>query len=121
MGFFFTYKDFHLKYSSLERRKSIYCHFLFQPTLVSTTSFYLVNQISFWGVLEIQFLSCLVSSLLFKPFGSVLYNLHPFYHTQVGSLDGYFLFEHDHVHKRSADPSGLHHEKLVNEPGVCVI
>lgn len=37
---------------------------------------------------------------------------------QVGSLDGYFLFEHDHVHKRSADPSGLHHEKLVNEPGV---
>ena len=42
--FFFTYKDFHLKYSSLERRKSIHCHFLFQPNtlLIWTTSFFLL-------------------------------------------------------------------------------
>lgn len=37
---------------------------------------------------------------------------------QIGTLDGYFLFEHDRIHKRSTDPSTYHNGKLVSEPGV---
>lgn len=37
---------------------------------------------------------------------------------QIGSLEGYYLLEHARIHKRSAEPSRYHHEKLVNEPGV---
>ncbi|XP_045465314.1 furin-like protease 2 isoform X1 [Harmonia axyridis] len=37
---------------------------------------------------------------------------------QVGSLKGFYLFEHVHVHKRSLDTSDEHHEKLINEPEV---
>lgn len=40
---------------------------------------------------------------------------------QIGSLEGFYLLEHERVHKRSADPSVHHHEKLVNEPGVIMI
>jgi len=37
---------------------------------------------------------------------------------QIGTLDDYFLFEHNRIHKRSTDPSTYHNDKLVNEPGV---
>nr|CAD7580201.1 unnamed protein product [Timema californicum] len=34
----------------------------------------------------------------------------------IGSLPGYFLFEHSHVHKRSMSPGDSHHAKLASEP-----
>ncbi len=37
---------------------------------------------------------------------------------QIGDLENYFLFEHNHVHKRSADPAHEHHEKLSSESKV---
>ncbi|XP_046429629.1 furin-like protease 2 isoform X1 [Neodiprion fabricii] len=39
-------------------------------------------------------------------------------HGQVGSLKGYYLFSHKHVHKRSVATSDPHHEALKNEPQV---
>lgn len=95
MGFFFlssfTYKDFHLKYSSLERRKSIHCHFLnFNLTLVLQQVFlYLVNQISFWGVLESLFNSYSSSSLALNYLN--ILNI-PFYHIHTGWFSGWVLF-----------------------------
>ncbi|XP_060876735.1 furin-like protease 2 isoform X2 [Metopolophium dirhodum] len=37
---------------------------------------------------------------------------------QIGSLEGFYLFEHKHVHKRSMDTSDVHHKKLTDEPDV---
>ncbi|XP_050443201.1 furin-like protease 2 isoform X2 [Adelges cooleyi] len=37
---------------------------------------------------------------------------------QIGSLQGFYLFEHKHVHKRSLEFSTVHHEKLMEEPEV---
>ncbi|XP_024081815.1 furin-like protease 2 isoform X2 [Cimex lectularius] len=37
---------------------------------------------------------------------------------QIGNLKGYYLFEHQHVHKRSLSTADEHHEKLSNEPQV---
>ncbi|KAK9878880.1 hypothetical protein WA026_003709 [Henosepilachna vigintioctopunctata] len=37
---------------------------------------------------------------------------------QVGSLKGFYLFEHNHVHKRSLKANDIHHQKLVDEPEV---
>lgn len=37
---------------------------------------------------------------------------------QVGSLKGFYLFEHNRVHKRSLEPNDVHHEKLMNEEKV---
>ncbi|XP_064106409.1 furin-like protease 2 isoform X1 [Macrobrachium nipponense] len=37
---------------------------------------------------------------------------------QIGSLENYYLFEHPHVHKRSAEPSDHHHETLSSDPRV---
>uniref|UniRef100_T1IMB0 furin n=1 Tax=Strigamia maritima TaxID=126957 RepID=T1IMB0_STRMM len=39
-------------------------------------------------------------------------------HGQIGSLEGYYLFEHNHVSKRSTDRNEEHHEKLMNEKEV---
>lgn len=39
---------------------------------------------------------------------------------QIGTLEGYYLFEHERISKRSADPSVFHHGKLANEPGVIL-
>ncbi|XP_065224139.1 furin-like protease 2 [Planococcus citri] len=35
---------------------------------------------------------------------------------QIGSLKGFYLFEHAHVHKRSTSASDTHHELLKNHP-----
>lgn len=45
-------------------------------------------------------------------FNSLLLNF------QVGSLKGFYLFEHNHVHKRSVQPDDHHHRKLTDEPQV---
>ncbi|XP_073971450.1 furin-like protease 2 isoform X2 [Rhodnius prolixus] len=37
---------------------------------------------------------------------------------QIGSLRGYYLFEHPRVHKRSLTPHQQHHKNLKNEPKV---
>ncbi|XP_063223166.1 furin-like isoform X2 [Bacillus rossius redtenbacheri] len=37
---------------------------------------------------------------------------------QIGKLPGYYLFEHQHVHKRSLTPSEIHRHKLSSEPEV---
>uniref|UniRef100_A0A8D8XPL7 furin n=1 Tax=Cacopsylla melanoneura TaxID=428564 RepID=A0A8D8XPL7_9HEMI len=37
---------------------------------------------------------------------------------QIGSLKGYYLFEHQHVHKRSTTQSDTHHSLLSSEPQV---
>lgn len=37
---------------------------------------------------------------------------------QVGSLKGYYLFEHKHVHKRSLEANDFYHQSLVTEPQV---
>lgn len=37
---------------------------------------------------------------------------------QIGSLKGYYLFEHQRVHKRSVSQSHEHHAKLESEPEV---
>lgn len=37
---------------------------------------------------------------------------------QVGSLKGFYLFEHEHVHKRSLQADDHHHRKLSSEPQV---
>lgn len=39
-------------------------------------------------------------------------------HGQVGSLKGYYVFEHHDIHKRSLEYSHHHHRKLKNEPQV---
>ncbi|XP_076044014.1 furin-like protease 2 [Oratosquilla oratoria] len=49
----------------------------------------------------------------------VVANKHGFTNLgQIGSLDDMYLFEHQHVHKRSADPSPHHHQKLHSDPQV---
>ncbi|XP_069939490.1 furin-like protease 2 isoform X1 [Cherax quadricarinatus] len=37
---------------------------------------------------------------------------------QIGALDSYYLFEHQHVHKRSLDPAHTHHHSLHSDPRV---
>ncbi|KAK9702476.1 Peptidase S8 pro-domain [Popillia japonica] len=37
---------------------------------------------------------------------------------QVGSLKGYYLFEHKHVHKRSTEANDFYHRSLLKEPQV---
>ncbi|XP_014681073.1 PREDICTED: neuroendocrine convertase 1-like [Priapulus caudatus] len=40
---------------------------------------------------------------------------------QVGSLEKFYLFEHEHVHKRSLEHSGHMHTHLVKEPQVTCL
>jgi hypothetical protein len=40
---------------------------------------------------------------------------------QIGSLQGYYLFEHQHIHKRSLSASEEHHSALSSEPQVSVL
>uniref|UniRef100_A0A6P7GAF1 Furin-like protease 2 n=1 Tax=Diabrotica virgifera virgifera TaxID=50390 RepID=A0A6P7GAF1_DIAVI len=37
---------------------------------------------------------------------------------QIGSLEGFYVFEHEHVRKRSLQASDHHHRKLNDEPQV---
>ncbi|XP_045130574.1 neuroendocrine convertase 1-like isoform X2 [Portunus trituberculatus] len=39
---------------------------------------------------------------------------------QIGSLKHHYLFEHKHVHKRSADPAHDHHQNLDTDHRVSV-
>ncbi|XP_060593632.1 furin-like protease kpc-1 isoform X2 [Ruditapes philippinarum] len=45
--------------------------------------------------------------------------LHGFRHLgQIGTLEDHYLFEHEHVHRRSAERSEEHHQKLSSHPQV---
>ncbi|CAH0553464.1 unnamed protein product [Brassicogethes aeneus] len=41
-------------------------------------------------------------------------------HDRVGSLQGFYLFEHKHVHKRSLQADDFYHQSLITEPQVSI-
>ena len=45
-----------------------------------------------------------------------IYNFFLFF--QIGTLTDHYLFEHPHVHRRSAELSQDHHERLSSHPQV---